>query len=117
MRTRDFRLVRYRLSDRVEIIDGAEVICRISANRLTHNQKVRSLRRMAKDWRSDKVVVDDLSHLASIDVTQHVWLGVAGVEDGRLANVQLSLSVQLQAVGRSPPLVPSRPCHGFFGNS
>ena len=46
-----------------------------------NDQEVRRLWLMSVDWRSNEVVMDDSSDLATIHIAQEKWLSIANIQD------------------------------------
>ena len=105
MWTWDLGLVRHCLSDHEEVADSSKIIGCMTVDRLAmhdvsmscngigndspNNKKVSRFRLVSIYRSSNQIIVDDLSDLSSIHITEHERLGISDVQDRWLAKVEL----------------------------
>lgn len=89
VRSGNLRLIRHRLTDSVQVLDRPDVVRCVTVDRLPDDQEVGCCGLMPEDGRPDEVVVDDWNSFAGLDKAKEEWLGIAGVQDRGLSEVQL----------------------------
>lgn len=69
----------------------------MAVDSLAYDEEVGRLGLVGEDGCADEVVVNDLSDFATVDIAEKEWFGIADVEEGRLAKVELGVVSQKAA--------------------